>query len=139
MNRKDRRALKKQGKPIEKEPVYTMKSSDIVKAAIKGPGEAVIRREINKRLLEQDKQFTLDMDTMVLWTLHMDYGFGPKRLKEFYFKMFKRHLEMRKYYEMDDTYPERLKLKEKGADVEEWFNSLFDENGNFKSSEEVSI
>lgn len=28
--------------------------------------------------------------------------------------------EMRDFYEMDDLYPERLKLKELGADVEQW-------------------
>ena len=27
---------------------------------------------------------------------------------------------MRDFYEMDDLYPERLKLKELGADVEQW-------------------
>ena len=30
------------------------------------------------------------------------------------------HRRMREFYEMDDLYPERLKLKELGADVEQW-------------------
>lgn len=30
------------------------------------------------------------------------------------------HRRMRDYYQMDDTYPERYKLKELGADLEEW-------------------
>lgn len=30
------------------------------------------------------------------------------------------HRRMRDFYEMDDLYPERLKLKELGADVEQW-------------------
>ena len=47
---------------------------------------------------------------------------------------------MRKFYELDDLYPERYKLKEKGIDIEAWYNELFDENGNFKASvEEVNI
>ena len=32
-----------------------------------------------------------------------------------------------------------LSLKEAGIDVEAWFNELFDENGNFKKPEEVSL
>lgn len=30
------------------------------------------------------------------------------------------HRRMREYYQMDDLYPERYKLKEKGIDVEKW-------------------
>lgn len=32
----------------------------------------------------------------------------------------KKHRRMREYYQMDDLYPERYKLKEKGIDVEKW-------------------
>ena len=38
---------------------------------------------------------------------------------------------MREFYELDDLYPERHKLKEKGVDIEEWYSELFDEEGNF--------
>ena len=46
---------------------------------------------------------------------------------------------MREFYEMDDPYPERYKLKRKGIDIEAWYNELFDEEGNFKKPEEVNI
>lgn len=40
-------------------------------------------------------------------------------LERFYRDMMKEHIRMRKFYEMDDTYPERYKLKELcGVDVE---------------------
>lgn len=50
--------------------------------------------------------------TNVLWTLHVYLGFGKKRLERFYRDMLKEHIHMREVYEMDDTYPERYKLKE---------------------------
>ena len=45
---------------------------------------------------------------------------------------------MREFYELDDLYPERHKLKEKGVDVEAWYKELFDDEGNFKETQEVA-
>lgn len=58
--------------------------------------------------------------TCWLWTLHRHLDFGVKRLHDFYLAMAAEHRRMRDFYEMDDLYPERLKLKELGADVEQW-------------------
>lgn len=139
MNRRQRREMERKGLIPKKEPVYTMTKEQMVQAALKGPGKAAMMREINAEILEADKRFTLDLDTMVLSTLHHEYGWGPKRCKDFYIRMFQHHLEMRKFYEMDDLYPERYKLKEAGIDVEKWYESLFDDEGNFKNPEEVSL
>lgn len=139
MNRKERRALERQGKIPKAEPTYMMKPSEIKRAALKGPGEEAMRHEINQQILEQDKAFTLDIDTMYLWTLHSKYGWGLKRLKQFYRGVFAEHIRMREFYEMDEMYPERYKMKEKGIDIEAWFDSLFDEKGNFKKPDEVNI
>lgn len=62
----------------------------------------------------------VDLDTMVLWTLFQCYGWREKRLHDFYLAMAKEHRRMREFYEMDDLYPERYKLKEKGIDIEKW-------------------
>lgn len=139
MNRRERRKLERQGKIPKSEPVYTMKPSEIKDAALKGAGEQAIKEELNRRCLDADKQYTLDIDTMYLWTLHVKYGWGLKRLKQFYMDVFAEHIRMRECYEMGNTYPERHKLKDKGIDIEAWYNALFDENGNFKAPEEVSI
>lgn len=139
MNRRERRRLEREGKLPKAEPTLNIKPSEMVQSALKGPGRAAMNHEINQQLLEMDKQFTLDIDTMVLWTLHKCYGFGPKRLKEFYLNMFREHLRMREFYEMDELYPERHKLKEKGVDIETWFSELFDEKGNFKNPKEVKL
>lgn len=139
MNRRQRREMERKGLIPKKEPVYTVTGTEMVKAALKGPGKAAMNREINAQLLEADKRFTLDVDSMVLSTLHHEYGWGPKRCKDFYVRMFRHHMEMRKFYEIDDLYPERYKLKEAGIDVEAWYNALFDDNGNFKDPEDISL
>lgn len=139
MNRKERRRLQKQGIIPKQEPSYRIKPSELKDAVLNGPGEKALRHEINQQCLEADKGFTLDTDTMWLWTLHKKYGWGKKRLRQLYLDVFEEHLRMRHYYEMDDLYPERYKLKEKGVDVEAWYNELFDEYGNFKRREEIPL
>lgn len=139
MTRRERRKLERQGKLPKAEPVYLMKPSDIKDAALKGAGKQAMLHEIHQQCLAADKAFTLDMDTIYLWTLHSKYGWGLKRLKQFYKDVFVEHRHMREFYEMDSTYPERYKLKEKGVDIEAWYNELFDEKGNFKKPEEVNI
>lgn len=139
MNRKQRRALERKGIIQKKEPVYSLKPSEIKQAVLTGPAHETMVHEINQNILRLDKQFTLDMDTMVLATLHKHYGFGAKRLKEFYMLMFQEHLRMREYYEMDELYPERAMLKEAGADVEAWFDALFDDKGNYKKPEDIKL
>lgn len=138
MNRRERRQLERQGKLPKAEPVFLMKPSDIKTAALTGAGRQAMIHEINQQCLVMDKAFTLDMDTMVLFTLHTKYGWGKKRLKDFYKAMFDSHLAMRKCYDMDEIYPERIKLKEKGIDVEDWYNKLFNSDGTYKEPEEVN-
>ena len=134
MNRAGRRKAKKEGKKVKSEPVLLMKPSKIGKAATQGVGREAMMHEINQQILQSDKEYQLDLDTMVLWSLKQFAGWGPKKLKAFYYFMFKEHLRMREFYELDDLYPERHKLKEKGVDIEEWYSELFDEEGNFKIS-----
>lgn len=132
MNRAERRKLQKRGKEVPKEPVLMMKPSEIGKAATEGVGREAMEHEINQQILQKDRAYQLDIDTMVLWSIRQFTGWGPKKLKAFYQFMFKEHLRMREFYEMDDVYPERYKLKEIGVDVEAWYNKLFDEKGNFR-------
>ena len=131
MNRKERRALKKKGIEVKAEPTYLMKASDIGKAAV-NVGKDDMLHEIDQQILEKDKEYQLDIDTMVLWSLNQFAGWGPKKLKAFYGFMMNEHLRMREFYELDDLYPERHKLKEKGVDIEAWYSEFFDEEGNFK-------
>lgn len=138
MNRKERRKLQKKGLNPPKEPIINVKVSEFNKLRLTPENKAAMRHEINQQLLEMDKEFAIDMDTMVLWTLHTRLRFGKKRLRRFYLWMFTEHLKMRDRYEVDELYPERQKLKDIGVDVEAWYNELFDEKGNFRRPEELT-
>lgn len=134
MNRAERRRLEKQNKvKVKAEPTFNMKASEIGRAATKGVGREAMMHEIDQQILARDKEYQLDIDTMVLWSIRRFAGWGPKKLRAFYLFMMREHLRMREYYELDDLYPERHKLKEElGIDLEAWHKELFDEEGNFK-------
>ena len=123
MNRAERRRLQRQGVKVEKEPMLNLKTSDFnsfvenAKADAKARATSAAIVEINRQLLEQEEKYSLDLDAMILWTLHKCYGFGKKRLEDFYRAMVEEHIRMRKFYEMNDTYPEQYKLREIGVDV----------------------
>ena len=125
MNRAERRRQQRAGIKIQKEPTLNLKINDFdhmvptAQKAAKERATAAALHEIDRQILERDEAFSLDIDAMVLWTLHVCCGFGKQRLERFYRDMMKEHIRMRKFYEMDDTYPERYKLKELcGVDVE---------------------
>ena len=134
MNRRQRRELERRGQIPKAEPVYNMKPKAMVDAVLNDVGKDIMMAEIRKNLLEREKSMAIDIDTCVLWTLHVKYGWGKQRLKKFYKELFEEHLRMRKFYDTDEPYPERMKLKEKGADVEAWYNELFDDEGNYRST-----
>lgn len=137
MNRRERRARERKGEIPKSEPIYTLKPSDI--KSLNGIGEKAMLHEIHQQCLIADKAFTLDLDTLYLWTLYNKYGWSRKKLKKFYLDVFSEHLRMREFYEMDEMYPERHILKDKGMDIEAWYNELFDSGGNFKNPEEVNL
>ena len=118
MNRAERRRAAKAGLPVKKEPVINIKVSDLGKMT--PTQHAAMMHEINRQCLEADARLALDVDIVVLWTLYNCYGWGRKRLHDFYIAMATEHRRMREYYQIDDTYPERHKLKEKGIDIEQW-------------------
>ncbi len=120
MNRRERRKLQKQGVQVPKDPSINIKLSDLGRGIMTPAMESAMMHEINQQCLEADARFSLDLDTMVLWTLYQCYGWREKRLHDFYLAMAREHRRMREYYQMDDLYPERYKLKEKGIDVEKW-------------------
>ena len=120
MNRAQRRKAAKAGLPVQKDPTLNIKLSELGKGIMTPNMRMAMDHEINHQCLEADERLALDIDTMVLWTLHRHLGFGVKRLRDFYVAMAAEHRRMREYYQMDDMYPERSKLKELGVDLEAW-------------------
>ena len=134
MNRAERRRLERQGKKVAKDPAYTVKASDTREAILRNPMvKEIIDQEISKRILELDKQYSLDMDAMVIWTL-FQRGHRAEWLKKFYIDMFRWHRKLRAHYEIPECFPERLMMKEKGIDVEAWFQEMFNDDGTYKQS-----
>lgn len=79
--------------------------------------------EIRRQLAEYDRKHANELDAMILWHLHEEFGFGPRRLKQFYDTFAVRLNELIKYYEMTDSDMVWLctyKLKQYGIDIEEW-------------------
>lgn len=92
-------------------------------AALTAAEKKAMDIEIKKQLIEMDKKFTNDLDATILYYLHVRYGFGFKRLKDFYMGFGKFHKELIEYYQMEDSDDAWLcthNLKDLGVDLEEW-------------------
>ena len=133
MNRRERRKLEREGKLPKSEPTYNMKPSAMVDSVMAGNGKEIMMAKIHEAQMQEFNKMTTDIDTAVLWCLHIRYGWGKVRLKRFYQALFEEHQKVRRCYEIGDLYPERMKLKEKGVDVEAWYNEFFDLEGNYKN------
>ena len=121
--------MQKEGQPVKKEPTLQVKPKALEKmvhdgvdrqfAEAKAQAKREVLAEIDRQILERDEAYSLDVDTMILWTLHAHYGWGKARLEKFYGHLMQEHTRMREFYQIDDLYPERAKLKDIGVDVEE--------------------
>ena len=83
-------------------------------------------KEIRRQIIEMDRKHSDDLDAMILYTLHVKFGFGKKRLRQFYEAMSEEHDKLIKHYEMPDDYPWlcKYKLKEIGVDIEKWNDQM---------------
>lgn len=82
----------------------------------------IMKAEINRQILKTNEQFNLDFDAMILYQLHVQLGFGKKRLRRFWDGFKVAHKELVEFYEMpnDGAYLCRKMLERIGVDVEEW-------------------
>lgn len=74
--------------------------------------------------MANDRAFDMDKESSILWMLHTQFGFGPKRLKLAWKLFYAETLKLREYYLMDqedDGWLARQKLKDIGCDIEEWY------------------
>jgi hypothetical protein len=82
-----------------------------------------VEKEVKRSLAEMDKENTNEIDAMVLWVLHEQFGFGPKRLKRFHDKFIVEIRSLIKRYGMDKTDTPwlcRHKLERYGINLDEW-------------------
>lgn len=79
--------------------------------------------EIQKQLAELNRKHEREIDSMILWVLHSQFGFGPERLKRFYNTFAASIEKLLGQYEMDDSDQIWLcthLLKEYGVDLDKW-------------------
>lgn len=85
--------------------------------------KAAMKKQIMAELAEWDQKHYQELDALVLWVLHDEFGFGESRLKRFHERFSKSIDELIQRYVMDDSDDVWLctrKLKEYGIDIEEW-------------------
>lgn len=103
--------------------VYEKAGKKVYGAHLTAAEKKAMDIEIRRQLAEYDLKHANELDAMILWHLHEEFGFGPKRLKQFYDTFAVRLDELVKYYEMTDSDMVWLctyKLKQYGIDIEEW-------------------
>lgn len=82
-----------------------------------------MNKEINNQLVRAHDRFFQDERAVILWTLHQIFGFGAKRLRQYYDAYTPACEELRNYYEMSDSdmpFIATEKLKAVGVNLQEW-------------------
>lgn len=85
-----------------------------------------IKEEISRQIVESDKQHFKDYDSLVLYTLMVEFGFGKRRLKRFYDAFHQNYEELKDHYCMGDEdvpFICTVKLKQIGVNLDEWDSS----------------
>lgn len=79
--------------------------------------------EIQRELAEYDRKHLAEMDALILWVLHEQFGFGAKRLRRYYDGFHTTVGILLGRYEMehgDDVWLCTQMLKHIGVDIEMW-------------------
>lgn len=86
--------------------------------------EKLMNDAIREQILEMETQFSDDHDAAMLWAIHLETGYGKKRLKRVHKRFYKLHKQLIEHYEsskMDDIgFVCRNNLLTIGVDVAAW-------------------
>lgn len=104
-------------------PYFKRSGSRIFGVQFTRKEQEAIDKELARQCAEYDRKNADEIDALVLWRLHTKFGFGKKRLREFY-DGFKEDVgELINRYNMSDEDAVWLctkKLKNYGIDISEW-------------------
>ena len=95
----------------------------IIGGAMSAAEKKAMDLEIQRQLAEYDRKHLVEIDAMILWVLHERFGFGPKRLRQYYDSFRACTNELVERYQMDagdDIWLCTQMLKRIGVDVEQW-------------------
>lgn len=105
-------------------PMFKKSGGKIFAVQFNKAEERALDQEIKKQIVENDRAFDMDKESSILWMLHTQFGFGPKRLKLAWKLFYAETRKLREHYLMeqaDDGWLARKKLKDIGCDIEEWY------------------
>lgn len=87
--------------------------------------------EVRRELVKANKARENDVDAAILYTLYNRFGWGAKRLREFYDAFTEEYKKLINYYQMPNAYPWLCKemLKRVGVDIDEWNNEREGKDG----------
>lgn len=80
--------------------------------------------EVKKAIVENEEKYRADLDAAILYFLHTEYGFGVKRLRDFWDGFNKLHDDIVHDYMIDSdeaAWVCRDALKRIGVDVKAWY------------------
>lgn len=96
-------------------PMFKKSGGKIFAVQFNKAEERALDQEIKKQIVENDRAFDMDKESSILWMLHTQFGFGPKRLKLAWKMFYAETLKLREHYLMeqaDDGWLARKKLKD---------------------------
>lgn len=85
-----------------------------------------IKETVETETAKMADQFCRHYDVHVLYILHACYGWGYKRLHDFYEEFAKEHERLKQRYEQHDigNYVAEETMKEMGIDLDAWFDEM---------------
>lgn len=111
-------------------PIFKKSGGKIFGVQFNKAEQRALDHAINEQIVANDLAFDMDKESSILWMLHTQFGFGPKRLKKAWDLFYAETRKLREYYLMDQAdegWLARQKLKDIGCDIEEWYR---EEGGN---------
>ena len=90
-----------------------------------------VREEALAQLAEYDRKHVREIDALILWEMRKLFGFGPERLRRFYFGFGDAINALLARYELpedDGIWLATRQLKEIGIDLEEWEREWSEQN-----------
>lgn len=79
-------------------PVFKKSGGKIFGVQFNKAEEKALNAAINEQIIANDRRFEMDKEASILWLLHTQFGFGPKRLKKAWTLFYSETVELRKYY-----------------------------------------
>ena len=61
-------------------PMFKKSGGKIFAVQFNKAEERALDQEIKKQIVENDRAFDMDKESSILWMLHTQFGFGPKRV-----------------------------------------------------------